>query len=308
MRNTSGTQRRASSRRLCFALAATVALGGVATQAIAIDFELADQNSSLWVQVGNGTDGAKAGSYSVPGMFNWTVDGQDQMYQQWFWYRFGDSGPEQPLETLGYLGGQATDTNGSLWNPKSDLSPDTLVMAFGDPNGLLVEVSYVLRGAPAGQVLTADIGELITVYNFGTSAVEMSLFQYTDLDLFEDPEGDYVTIADGDARQWDADGLAASETVITPGPTHYEVALYDDILARLQDGDADDLADVGAILGPGDATWAFQWDFSISPDHSFQISKDKQITHLPEPVTMIGVAMGISGLAGYIRRRMMAGP
>ena len=35
------------------------------------------------------------------GAFDWDVDGQDQLNQQWFWYRVGDSGPEASLDTLG---------------------------------------------------------------------------------------------------------------------------------------------------------------------------------------------------------------
>lgn len=31
------------------------------------------------------------------GMHTWTVDGVDQMYQQWFWYRIGAAGGSLPL-------------------------------------------------------------------------------------------------------------------------------------------------------------------------------------------------------------------
>ena len=38
---------------------------------------------------------------SQAGMYTWTVDGVDQMWQQWFWYRIGSAGPEQSIDTLG---------------------------------------------------------------------------------------------------------------------------------------------------------------------------------------------------------------
>jgi len=30
---------------------------------------------------------------AVAGQFSWVVDGVEQIYQQWFWYRIGDVGP-----------------------------------------------------------------------------------------------------------------------------------------------------------------------------------------------------------------------
>jgi hypothetical protein len=33
-------------------------------------------------------------------MFNWINDGQDHIFQQWFWHRVGDTDPETPLHTL----------------------------------------------------------------------------------------------------------------------------------------------------------------------------------------------------------------
>ena len=36
---------------------------------------------------------------SSAGMFNWTVDGVNQLNQQWFWYRVGNN-PEAPINTI----------------------------------------------------------------------------------------------------------------------------------------------------------------------------------------------------------------
>ncbi len=36
---------------------------------------------------------------SQSGMFNWSVDGQNQLNQQWFWYRIGNT-PEQSIDTI----------------------------------------------------------------------------------------------------------------------------------------------------------------------------------------------------------------
>ena len=38
--------------------------------------------------------------YNQMGMNTWFVDGQNQLYQQWFWYRVGASDPENAINTL----------------------------------------------------------------------------------------------------------------------------------------------------------------------------------------------------------------
>src|SRR5436190_22324111 len=55
-------------------------------------FTLTDDNSS--VTISDPTD---------EGMKQWLVDGQSQLYQQWFWLRVGNSGSEQPLNTIPIL-------------------------------------------------------------------------------------------------------------------------------------------------------------------------------------------------------------
>ncbi len=75
-------------------------------------------------------------------------------------------------------------------------------------------------------------------------------------------------------------------------------------IAGNNDGDADNLNDVLGPLGPGDLTWAFQWDRVIGPGGSWQLSKDKSIRQfIPEPRAMAGLVLGIGVLAVYVRRR-----
>src|SRR5208337_545666 len=53
-------------------------------------YTLSSGNSSVSIDLG-----------SQAGMYNWTVDGQNQLNQQWFWYRVGSSGPEASIDTIG---------------------------------------------------------------------------------------------------------------------------------------------------------------------------------------------------------------
>src|SRR5882672_10436374 len=50
---------------------------------------LHDNNSSASINTG-----------SSAGMFNWSVDGQNQLSQQWFWFRAGNMTREQSIDTI----------------------------------------------------------------------------------------------------------------------------------------------------------------------------------------------------------------
>src|SRR5215475_11846101 len=65
------------------------------------------------------------------GMFDWFVDGQNQLFQQWFWYRVGNN-PEQSIDTI---------------SPPLIQRPDARTAYVTYNNGAFsVEVDYVLTG------------------------------------------------------------------------------------------------------------------------------------------------------------------
>jgi len=49
--------------------------------------------------------------------------------------------------------------------------------------------------------------------------------------------------------------------------------------------------------------WAFQWDFTIGADSSKQISKDKLMSPVSEPATMLLLGSGLIGLAALGRKK-----
>src|SRR5712692_11252737 len=71
------------------AAAAVFLLGGLATSAQAAPVTLQDLNSSATIDPS-----------LQSGMSNWTVNGTNQLSQQWFWYRTGSTGQEFSIETL----------------------------------------------------------------------------------------------------------------------------------------------------------------------------------------------------------------
>ena len=235
------------------------------------------------------------------GMYEWAVDGVSHMYQQWFWYRVGETGGEASLDTLDMIGGPVIkDTSG-------DGNADAVGVTYGGA-GLEVALMFILVGGPAGSE-HSTILETIAATNVGTGTTDLHFFQYADFDLWYDAEFDSVEII-GDPKntaiQWE--GLTyVAETVATGAggaPTHYEAGTWDDspnsIWDRLQDSQPTTLNDLAGPIEDTDAVWAFQWDKVLGPGGSLVISKNKIITPEPATVALMGLGAAVA-LAG--RRR-----
>ena len=50
------------------------------------------------------------------------------------------------------------------------------------------------------------------------------------------------------------------------------------------------------MVGPGDVTWALQWDFALAPGSTFLISKIKDV-QIPEPSAAVLVSLGLIAFA-----------
>ena len=240
---------------------------------------------------------------SANGINSWTVDGIDHMFQQWFWYRIGPDGPESSIDTLGAVAVGSADIDG---HPGDELLSLTYTGA-GETAGITLNVLLTLSGGLPGSG-ASDLAEIITIDNTSGGSVNFHLFQYADFDLggYEYPDDDTVRLVNANTvLQTDGGGgLTVSETIAST-PSRYEVGLFSTTLDKLTDGVATTLSnDPGPYTG--DATWAFQWDFTIGNNGSVQISKDKNLQLIPEPVTLAGLFLGIGSLVGYIRRRPLA--
>ena len=134
--------------RLTLALGVICMLAGFAHQtATAGIFPLDDRNSNVQIDTENDL-----------GMFSWTVDGVEQIFQQWIWYRIGNGGPELPIDTL--VHDDNVDTMVS--NGDFDLGNERLIARYFGPNQQFeIQVDYVLTGGIANSG-TSDVAEIVS--------------------------------------------------------------------------------------------------------------------------------------------------
>lgn len=261
-----------------------LALASLAGSAAAQTVVLEDANASASFNLTSG------------GQVGWNVDGVGHLFNQRFFFRTSQMNDEQAVDSLSLTGSQTTDTN-TFDDPRSD----TLSLRYASTSGLEFRIAYLLRGGPAGSG-TADLAETIRITNTSSASVTMSFFQYVDFDLGGTSGGDFAQVINANTvRQWDpSSNVTVAETVVTPGPTAYQVGSFPSIVNLFGDGLPSNLNNFGGQIGPVDASWAFQWDITLNPGGAFVISKDKLIT-IPSPA---GVALlGIAGFAAARRRR-----
>jgi len=248
-------------------------------QAQAATFNLSDNNSTISVT-----------SESQSGAYNWVVDGTYQMYQQQWFYGPSATG-QSSIDTLTLTNSGTAFGNYAFFN-------------YVDPAGSFsIATTYSLAGGQVGSK-SSDLSEQITVNNLSGAPLTFRLYLYTDFDLNGTSGGDNVfTNGLHHAVQWEGN-IVLSETIVGPDANKTEVGFFANTLSALNSGVAYSLNNVSGPLGPGDMTWAFEWDVVIANGGSFQISLDKNIVPIPGSLVLLG--SGVLGLLGIGIRRKSA--
>jgi uncharacterized protein (TIGR03382 family) len=261
------------------------AMLGIASLSAAQQFTLSDGNSS-----------ARFNTNTAAGQDQWVVNGLNHMNQQWFWIRAGTDTRENSLNTLVQQSVATVDTNAF-----SDNRVDTLSVLYRDTNNRFsVEANFTIRGG-GGTSFLSDITEQLRITNIqSTGNLTLSLFEYVDLNINGTANDTSGAIQNGRVAVQDEAGLGSSEVVVTPAPSRFQVALTPAILNALNDAAVTNLTNAAGPVGPGDVSWAFQWDVTLAPGQVLLVSKDKQISIIPTPGSM-GLAM--IGAALLVRRR-----
>jgi PEP-CTERM motif len=244
------------------------------------------------------TDGGSAATINLSssaGMNGWNVGGQNQLNQQWFWYRTSSSSGIAAINTIG--------------TPTYTLYGNNEVSATYQNSQLSLNIDYVLSGGGVGSG-SASMTETIAILNTSsTTSLPISFFEYSNFNLLQN-NANSVTMF-GSAGAWSGvqqttGSTAIQEAVLSPFATHGETALIGlgGTLSEFETNPNYNLND-NASAGPGNVTWALQWDATIGPNGELDIFKDKTLsiqTMTPEPSTYALVCLGL-GVWGFVRRR-----
>ena len=274
------------SRKRVASLGAGLVLSGMLLlpgQGIAQIVTLTDAGSTATVDLG-----------SSAGMNSWTVNGQNQLNQQWFWYRT-DGGIAQPINTIGGLLYTVTGNN--------------TLDAFYQNNQLSVEVTYTLNGGGINSG-NADMTEQITAINQSSTDLNLNFYQYSNFNLLGEGNDNVQIFGSSGAynsiRQWNG-STAIQEAVAFPDALNAEAALNGQTLAELS-GTPGLTLNENLSAGPGNVTWALQWSSTLAANGGeFDLTKDKSlsISFVPEPSTVAIIALG-AGALGLARRRKLS--
>jgi hypothetical protein len=184
------------------------------------------------------------------GVYAWVVDGVPQLAQQWYWLRVG-SGPEVPLSSLSLI----VESGGSAYQ-RLDYS--------GAVGGVILQIAltYSLVGGSPGSRQSQIFEQMTINAPLERSDVVLHVFRYTDLDLAGTSAGDRAEWLQPDTiRQFK--GQVSAEGVAAPAPSHFGIGFFPSILSLLSDASPTTLADSPASLGPGNVTFAVQWDLPL---------------------------------------------
>jgi hypothetical protein len=187
---------------------------GTPANAVPLSETLTDLNSTASYSANT-----QVGSNAI--QVSWVVDGVSQLFEQNFYIDLTGTTNNVPTNLANVAPTQfiASNTN---FNP----GDDKLVVQWADigGSGITVQVDFGLTGFPAGTMLS-DIAETISITNSSDSAQAIRFFQYVDFDLDGTGAGDTASSSTSPVKSvlQTGEGSSVSETVVTPGPSLYQV-------------------------------------------------------------------------------------
>jgi hypothetical protein len=191
-------------------------------------------------------------------------------------------------------------TNFSLSLTKSGIQNPTITDTYTSAGNMSVAAAYTLNGT--------TLSDTIKLKNLSTSSQTISLFQFSDFILGGAAGAQMVNMISNSSTIYGANqtggGISLQNQVefIGTGPTTEMQANGNGSLFGPFIGGPPYNLDNVTLNASGNAVFAYEWDVTLTPNTSFQISESSQIT-VPEPSSMALMVSGMLGLALLYRRR-----
>lgn len=255
----------------------TAAMVSLSSLPAAAQFTLTEGNSSFTIN-----------PYTQAGASQWSIGGNNQLNQQFFWYRTASTG-----------GNQYSLENGATTITPTYNGADKLSVKYNYGGIFSIDVHYDLNSLGGN---SAQMSQSVGITNLTGSALTLNFYQYNDFNLGGTPGSDEVFIENSAALQQEGT-LAITESGIDPLALFFEgntTGGPSSTLYKLNNNLNLDLDNTG--YASGDATWAFQWQFDLSGLNSgVEILKGQNlaITLIPEPTTMSLALLGLALAAGW---------
>jgi hypothetical protein len=232
---------------------------------------------------------------SSAGVENWSINGQNQLHQEWFWIRTGNTGGQSSIDTL-----SAPSITPGFPSYAAELT-------YGSSNGLQIVIMYSLNGAQPG----SDLVENIEINNDGTSSQTYHFFEYANFNLGDLTTGQKVTIAPGPGGDTATDvGNGWQEQTSVSPASEYEANDYPSLYDSISSSTTPCTLSDASPSSTGDGEWGFEWDTTLAAKGSYVISGDDNIKAapvlIPEPVSGLLALFGLSGLCLMRPRRQDA--
>jgi hypothetical protein len=236
------------------------------------------------VLLSNGNSTVTIDPNTTAGVEDWTINGTNQLNQEWFWYRTGNQTGQSSLNSLGGLS-------------VNDVGSSITELTYGSSSGLQITVTYSLDGGLSTSK-TSDLNDSIEIDNNGSSSKKIEFFEYADFDLGGLSTGQTVTITTGSDKVTGTGNGYQLSTSTSPTPTDFEANIAPNLLNQISSSSTSaTLTDVTAALG---GEWGYQWNLTIPSCGSVVIEGDQTITgstlSVPEPVSSSMAMFGLGGL------------
>ena len=278
------------ANRLC--RCKSVVLGAAAAAASLLGASAARPLLAANVLLQNGNSTVTINPTSTAGVEDWTVNGQNQLNQEWFWFRPGGQKGQSSLNSLGTPKVTPMDTTG-------DGKDDTVEMVYGSSSSLQITVIYSLVGGQSA-TKTSDLSDTIEIDNNSSKSMQFSFFQYANFNLGDLTTGQTVTITGpSDTATVHGNGYQA-QTVASPTPSEFEANTYPNLLNHISSGSTSYTLSGVASTSAGDGEWGYEWTMTLPMCGSYVITGDQLVTgqtlSVPEPVSGPVALLGLGGL------------